>query len=509
MFKRVLYLVVVCLVFTSTHLFAQENSTWSVSSPDGALNITVTQNSDGSLTYTVSHESVEVIHPSKLGIVRDDTAFADGLVFDSAEAEVTIDETYEMLIGKQRVLRNDAHELTLNFHNADDAQLQIILRAYDDGVAFRYRFSEDDATPHTVTQELTTFKVSTDGQMWIEPYDRARDYLPAYERYYTNRATVGIRASFIQGAGWAFPALFHADEHWILLTEADLDGSYFGAHLGAEPEDGEYEIAMPREGEALGVGSVEPTSTLPWIAPWRVIMVGDTPETIVESSLVYHLSAPSRIEDTSWIHPGRVSWSWWSDHDSSRDYDSLTQFVDLAAEMGWEYSLVDANWNIMHGGDLEQLVAYAAERGVGLLVWYNSAGPHNTVTEQPRDLMFDRDIRRAEFARLEGLGVRGVKVDFFQSDKPDIIRLYLDILQDAADYHLMVDFHGSTIPRGWSRTYPNLMTMEGVRGAESYTFDPTYSDNAPLQNTILPFTRNVIGPMDYSLLRSLMNLCRT
>jgi alpha-glucosidase len=288
MFTRIIAFATISLVFicTSTNLFAQENSTWNVSSPNGSLSITVTQNSDGTLSYAVSHESVEVIHPSKLGIVRDDTAFVDGLVFDSVEPEITILEPYTMLIGKQRSLYNHAHELTLNFHNTNDAQLQIILRAYDDGVAFRYRFPEEDATPHTVTQELTTFKVSTEARTWIEPYDRVPDYLPAYERYYTNGSTVGIRAGFIQGRGWAFPALFYADEHWMLLTEADLDGSYFGAHLGAEPEDGEYEIAMPLEGEAQEVGSIEPTSTLPWATPWRVIMVGATLEPIVESSLV-------------------------------------------------------------------------------------------------------------------------------------------------------------------------------------------------------------------------------
>jgi hypothetical protein len=166
--------------------------------------------------------------------------------------------------------------------------------------------------------------------------------------------------------------------------------------------------------------------------------------------------------------------------------------------MGWEYSLVDANWNVMNGGDLEQLAAYAKDKGVGLILWYNSGGPHNIVTEQPRDLMFNRDIRRKELARLQALGIKGIKVDFFQSDKQDVIRLYLDILRDAADYRLLVDFHGSTMPRGWSRTWPNLMTMEAVRGAESYTFDKAYANFAPGQNTILPFTRNVMGSMDYT-----------
>lgn len=501
MFNRLAALIVLCiaLICASTTRSQDSAAQWSVASPDQNVSITVTQNSDGALTYTVNHASVEVIHPSRLGIVRDDQTFADQLIFDSATPQITIDETYEMLIGRRSSLRNHANEIALNFHNANNAQLQIILRAYDDGVAFRYFFPETDSTPHTVTEELTSFKIATDGQMWSQPYDQVTAWSsPAYERYFTNAAPVGTRASFIDGTGWAFPALFHADQRWILISEADLGGNYFGAHLGPRPSEGEYEIDMPLEDEALGIGSVEPTSTLPWLTPWRMIIVGETPATILESSLVYHLSAPSRIADTSWIQAGRASWSWWSDHNSPQNYESLAHFVDLAAEMGWEYSLVDANWDRMQGGNLEQLVEYANQQGVGLLLWYNSGGAHNAVTEAPRDLMFEREIRRAEFERISALGIRGVKVDFFQSDQPYMIQLYLDILADAADYHLLVNFHGSTIPRGWSRTYPNLMTMEAVRGAESYTFDQTYSRNAPVQNTILPFTRNVVGPMDYT-----------
>jgi alpha-glucosidase len=237
---------------------------------------------------------------------------------------------------------------------------------------------------------------------------------------------------------------------------------------------------------------------LPWEMPWRVIMIGETLGTIVESNLVNNLADPSKVDDIKWIKPGRASWSWWSDHDSPQDYNKLVPFIDMAAEMGWEYSLVDANWNVMKNGDLKKIVDYANEKGVGILVWYNSGGPHNRVTEQLRDAMHLEQRRKEEFKKLNEWGVKGVKVDFFQSDKPNIIKLYHDILRDAEEFKILCNFHGCTIPRGWRRTYPHMLTLEAVRGAEAYSFDPGYPDAAPWHNTILPFTRNVIGPMDYT-----------
>ena len=229
-----------------------------------------------------------------------------------------------------------------------------------------------------------------------------------------------------------------------------------------------------------------------------MVIDGRTLAPIATSNLVSHLSAPRDPRDWSWVKPGRASWSWWSDHDSPRDFDALKPFIDLAADWGWEYSLVDANWNRMAHGDVAQLAAYAKSRGVGLLLWYNSGGDHNEIAEEPRGRLGDRATRRLEFARLEALGVKGVKVDFFQSDKQWMIQRYLAILEDAADFHLLVDFHGCTIPRGWQRTFPNLLSMEAVRGAEIYTCCDDYGPGAVWQNTILPFTRNVVGSMDYT-----------
>jgi hypothetical protein len=166
--------------------------------------------------------------------------------------------------------------------------------------------------------------------------------------------------------------------------------------------------------------------------------------------------------------------------------------------MGWEYSLVDANWDLMEGGNIQQLIDYAEKKGVGIWVWYNSGGPHNVVPERPRDIISSTDLRKAEFGKLHQWGVKGIKVDFWHSDKQNLIALYHDVLRDAAEEKLMVNLHGCTIPRGWSRTYPNLVSMEAVKGEECYLFDSLFTYAAPVQNSILPFTRNAIGPMDYT-----------
>jgi hypothetical protein len=232
--------------------------------------------------------------------------------------------------------------------------------------------------------------------------------------------------------------------------------------------------------------------------PWRVVILGDHAGDIIESNLVTDVAPPSAIGSASWVKPGRAAWSWWSMSDSPKHAEQLNAFTDLAADMGWEYASVDANWNAMQSGTIEDVIAHAKRKNVGLLLWYNSGGAHNDVTEAPRDRMTTHEQRVKEFRQLKAWGVKGVKVDFWQSDKQDRIAQYRDLLKDAADFELMVDFHGSTIPRGWQREFPNLIGMEAVAGAEQYKFRQDYPARAPRLNTILPFTRNVAGPMDYT-----------
>ena len=468
---------------------------WSVASPDGRTTIALTRSKDGRLSWHAARSGVEILGDSPLGIRRSDQAFVDGLKLVTAGAIRPIAERYTMPHGKRHLHQVAGRERTVTVANASGARLQIVLRAHNDGVAFRYRFPEQDATPKTVVEELTGFRVPK-SKAWIQAQVKAERYTPAYEDYYNEMAS-GTAAPLKEG--WLFPALFKTEAgKWLLLHESGLDGEYCASHLAQNAGEGVYRIQFPDAGEGRGIGEVNPTSTLPWTLPWRVVIVGDDAGRILESDLVLDLSPPSRVKDTKWIKPGRASWSWWSASNSPKHASELNAFVDLAADMSWEYSLVDANWNLMESGRIDEVIAHAKEKAVGLLFWYNSGGPHNDVTEAPRERMFSQAVRRGEFAKLRDWGVKGVKVDFWQSDKQDRIRQYRDVLADAAEYQILVNFHGSTVPRGWSREFPHLMTMEGVAGAEQYKFREDFTERAAWHNAVLPFTRNAIGPMDYT-----------
>lgn len=490
---------------------AMAENVWEVFSPRGHLTMTVRLADRGgtadypagvrlyySLQWRGAGESpIVVLNDSPLGLVRDDQGFLDGLTLVSASKVRKVEQSYTLPHGKRSRCSNVCNERTLVFQNGSSAKMELIVRVFDNGAAFRYRFPEEDPSIHRLTQEATGFSIPPDARCWMMPYDAPTEYSPAYEVYYEGDIAVGTPCP--KDFGWAFPALFCLDggRCWALLTEADMDRSYFGARLESRAPKGVYRVRMPDAEEGLGTGSVQPSSALPWQTPWRVTIVG-TLATIVESTLVTDLCPETGLKEMSWIKPGRVSWSWWSDQDSPRNGAALKTFVDLAAEMGWEYTLVDANWTIMDHGTIHDLMRYAAEKKVGVLLWYNSGGPHNRVTEMPRGMFDLPSVRRFELERLKRWGVKGVKVDFFQSDKQNVLSLYQDILADAADRQIMVNFHGCTMPRGWSRSWPNLISMEAVRGEECYIFDTDYPDKAPAYNTILVFTRNVIGPMDYT-----------
>ncbi|MHC4585278.1 MAG: glycoside hydrolase family 97 N-terminal domain-containing protein, partial [Planctomycetota bacterium] len=461
--QRIILIIGIILILARCTFAADSGKTQIIRVQSPSKNITVTVRLSGSgqarnrdnkaqLEYKVDYAGKEVISYSPLGINRTDEKFTNNLKLIDTVSSPVIDETYVVPHGKRRICRNYYSESTIKLRNNNGARLEVIIRAYNDGAALRYRFPERSDRTYTVTKELTGFQLPVRGKVWLHPYDKATKYSPAYETYYFNGVSVGKRSP--NKEGWAFPVLFrNADtSRWGLITEAALDPTYCGCRLEQNAPKGLYRIRFPNEGEGNDTGQINPSAKLPWATPWRVIILGDSLAPIVESTLVSNLNPPSIIKDTSWVKPGRASWSWLFDHDSPQDHDKLHQWIDLAAKMGWEYSLIDANWTIMKNGTIHDLIAYTKAKGVGLLLWYNSGGPHNIVTEKPRGTMFLKDVRRFEFAMLKNWGIKGVKVDFFQSDKQNVIQLYHDILKDAADYQIMVNFHGCTLPRGWSRT---------------------------------------------------------
>jgi alpha-glucosidase len=488
---------------------------WSVRSPDGRAEIAFRMSGAGGVEYRAlfhprSGRARTAIDWSSAGVavslfntfdMREPVVsdFTRTISFVGAE-RTRGEDVYTLVAGKRLENRSAYAQLSLTFRD-DETQrlLRIDARAYKDGVAFRYVLPETSVMYYHLESEATAFNIGLGATHWGQPYDFYTMYNPSYETLYDARPS-GTATPANAGTGWGFPSLFERSGLWTLVHETGLDETFQGSHLQPEAPGGIYHIAPPLAAESMGFGADFPTATLPWTMPWRFAIISDDIGDIVESNLVFDLAEPSRVADTSWIHPGVASWNWASDHASGTDLAKLRGFIDLAADMGWPYTLIDANWNLAGPHAMEDLLAYARGKNVGLLFWYNSGGRHNAVTEQPRNLMDDRMTRRAEFARISALGVRGVKVDFFQSDKQDIIRQYLEILEDAAEFHLMVDFHGCTIPRGWQRTWPNLVTMEAVRGGEFYSFpsEPDYGAAAPRQNAIHPFLRNVVGSMDFT-----------
>jgi hypothetical protein len=471
---------------------------WQTNSPNGQLSINLLKTKEGQLRYSVTriNDGVPdtIIRLSPLGL--EITGYnLNGLQPEGKSEVKSISSQITCIHGKQNPMRDEYQEQTIHFRNADGNRLSLIMRAYNDGVAFRYSIESDKQDSYLVNQEITGFAVPA-GKAWLQPYDKITMWTPAYENPFQNGIPVGTTSPHEEG--WCFPALFETEKHWILITESDLDANYAGSHLQPEASNGLYRIRFPESDEAMGLGSAEPTITLPWQSPWRVIITGESAATIVESDMVDRLARPSTLKDTEWIKPGIASWSWWSDHDSPKKPKELRAFTELAAYMNWPYTLIDANWNLLPEAEMQSLLQHARDKKIGVWLWYNSGGPHNNVTEQPRDRMHIREVRRREFEQLRQWGVAGIKVDFWQSDKQEIIRQYIELLEDAADYQIMVNVHGCTIPRGWSKTYPHLMSMESVWGAESYSFAANYPQEVPAQNVIYAFTRNVIGPMDYT-----------
>ena len=289
---------------------------WAVASPDGKTTITIARQADGRLTYRVARSGQPVLDDSPLGIRRADQVFDGGLTFVSASPVRSIDERYTMPYGKRKDHHVLGRERTFTFANTTGGKLEVIVRAHDDGVAFRYRFPETAQGLKTVAEERTGFRVPQGSTAWLMPQQEVHQYGPAYEDFY-QQVPSGSPAE--RPDGWAFPALFKTPAgKWVLLTESALDETYCGAHLAQKSPAGVYRIQFPDPKEGLGIGKPEPVSTLPWTMPWRVVIVGDAAGRILESDMVLDLAPPSRIAATNWIKPGRAAWSWWSMSDSPK-----------------------------------------------------------------------------------------------------------------------------------------------------------------------------------------------
>ncbi len=448
---------------------------WSIASPNGKTVINVMFCACGSLHYDVTQDDVVIVEKSELGIATSLADFKHGLTFVS-ESDNVINETYPVLSGKRSVYTNNCNEKTLRFEK-NGASFDLVVRSYNDGIAFRYVINSDETVEMTVdpNPELTAFKLPKGSRFWQMPRDN-RSFM--YEGNYD----LGVIGEAKKGLLPSLPMLYEVGDKYGLIMEADRHGNYCGSLLKLE-NDGVMRMIFDIVQETPVV------TTAPLATPWRTVIIG-SPADIMQNTMVENLSpAPDpKYDFASWVEPGLSSWSWVSYYGGQEDPNIHKKFIDLAADMGWKYYILDERWQpechtkpgIRYEGMQEwfpDVKAHADEKGVKLIAWVNKSD------------VSTKEERVARFKEWSEAGIVGIKVDFFFNDSQEIMQLYDDIYKDAADYKLLVNAHGSNPPSGEIRTFPNAIAREAIRGQEQ-------GGITVQQYTLIPFLRSAVGTAD-------------
>lgn len=426
----------------------------------------------------------EVLTKSSYGLKTSKRSWEGASCSVVEEKSSKIKEDYTMITGKRSHCQNEGTEHVYKMVNPKGDILRLVVRQYTDGYAFRYELN-DVAADEVIEAENTRYTVPANANRWMQQYNG-----PGYEHFFP-LCPGGVSPEGEKVTKWGYPALFEMSaDCYMLITDSYNFRDNCGSILTNTQQD--------RNTYSVQMFGTDRSRTGLWHSAWHVIIAGTLAD-VVESTLVTDVADPCTMKDTKWIQPGVSSWIYWAHNHGSQDYNILKDYVDLAAYMKWPYTLVDAEWDVMRGGDIEGLVKYAISKGVKPMIWYNSTTNWTGQSAPtPQGRLNEPAMRDAEFGKIASWGVKGVKIDFFREDNRETTQYYYDLLLSAAMHRLLVNFHGGTIPHGWQRTYPWVITCEGVYGAEWYNNNGVLTNKAACHNATLPFTRNVIGPMDYT-----------
>ena len=441
-------------------------SCFTVCSPNGRVQLQVTLR-DGQLFWQAQQAGVMLVDESPLGLELAGMKLTKGFALVDEQRDV-VNETYKIAAFKKNLCRNHANAMILTVANTE-GQLVVETRAYDDGVALRMRVAGEGACQ--VMGETTGFAIpDTAGQVY------GMKYVFSYEDHYHPIPRCDMAQNNL-----AFPVLVDCGKGvWALYAEAAVFGDY-GSSTLCSTEEAPMTLLLRQAPDQIG-----PTEAcLPLATPWRVVLCGDL-NAIVTSNTLENLNPPSIVEDESFIRPGTSAWSWMTENDSTKDPKRCKEYVDYAAQMGFDYYLADGGWP--GTVDIPDLVQYAAQKGVKIWIWEHSAAIRSP------------EIAEEKLSLWASWGVVGVKIDFFESDGAHRVKQYDYLAEIAAKHKLMVNFHGCMKPAGESRTWPHVMTREGVMGGEYLQNFSTFLPGGPdaAHNCTLPFTRNAMGPMDYT-----------
>lgn len=487
------------IMLTATGAWAGNKT---ITSPDGKLMVNVSD-SAGLLTYSVDYDGQRMLKPSRLGLKADFGDLTTGLAI-KASRDYRVDRSYDMTRTKKAHVDFHANATDISVVSSRGNTMTVTFVVANNDIAFRYslpRQKNDNPKAATIFSEASSFNfpdsiTTTFLCPQAKPMSGWERTKPSYEEEYT--ADAPMDTTSLYGVGYTFPCLFHVgDRGWALVSETGVDGNYVGSRLSDYSRDNGYTIAFPQTGENNGNGSPYAAVALPAVTPWRTITLGTTLSPIVETTIPFDLLEP-KYEPTTDYKPGRYTWSWLVWQDPSINYDDQRQFIDLANHFGYEYVLVDDNWDQNIGRDsIERLARYAKYKNIRLMLWYNSNGAENDAPQTPRGIMNDPIARKQEMKWLQHIGVSGIKVDFFGGDKQETMRLYEAILSDANDYGLAVIFHGCTLPRGWERMYPNYIASEAALASENIYFTEHHAQQEGFEMSMHPFARNAVGSFDW------------
>ena len=496
------------LLWSALGAWAYARQPIKVVSPNGQVEVHIAPNerlepypAGTRLYYSVRVRGRPVILESPLGLeIQDMPPLAQDLVI-KGQTRQTIDESWQRVCGKGKQVRNHCNELRLGLQEivAPLRRVDVVIRAYDDGVALAYRVPKQKwIGVSSLIAERTWFRFGRNHTVWAANYG---GFVSPQESEFKRSRLSELSGDEIYGV----PLLVQVDNDlWAAIAEADLT-NWPGMYLTrvANSPNTLVTVLSPRHDDP----TMAMRSPSPWLSPWRVILLGQRPGDLIESDLIDNLNPPCALDDTSWIRPGRCAWDgWWCGRYApdvnfpvGSNTATMRYFIDFAAEMGWEYQLVDWHWygapfkpdgtpdpncDITRSSpdiNIPDLVAYAKDKGVRLILWLHWAHA-------------DRQLEEA-FALYERWGVAGVKIDFMNRDDQEMVTFYDRVLKRAAKHKLLVDFHGAYQPTGTGRTWPNLITREGVLGNEYNK----WSDRVTPEHCLtLPFTRMLAGPMDFT-----------
>ncbi len=483
------YLLFISFCVLSLSVQSQQLNKWErFSSPDEKLEFVLTTGEE--LTYSVKSFLQPVISDAKLGLkFKDLGVLGTNMVFDKIE-ESSHNETWTPILAKNKLVEDNYNQVHIYLRETvfPGRTLQIIVRLYNDGIAFKYRIDDEMyASQVELEEELTQFAFWMNTDCWAADYGSYRSH---QEAEFKKQAVSDIGPDAFIG----LPLLAKSGTKYVAVTEAALK-NWPGLYLKGAARtktgavlQGHLSKKVNEKGK-IQAGTIQ----LPAESPWRVVMVADKQGELIESDIIQNLNEPSIIEDPSWIKPGLCAWdSWWS-----RGVDmtnaSVKKYIDLASENNFPYMLIDTDWygapnrstaNVLTLNpniSMWELLRYAKSKNVRLWLWLHH-----------EDL--NRSMENA-FKLYNSWGIAGVKIDFMARDDMDMVKWYHETLALAAKYKLMVNLHGAYKPTGIRRTYPNLLTREGVLGNEynkwSYRVTPEH-------NVTIPFTRMLAGPMDYT-----------